>query len=547
MIGCMAVGRSKKRRTCTAAGSAGGPGGGTRETAEGPVPRIDYRTLFEHAPDAILVADAQGRCIGANDAACKLTGYSRRELLKMRVSDLTVASERKTAAGRVDALFEVGRSSRLATLLRKDGTHRTVECSATDLGNDSIHFLRDMSDHCEMVDKLNEVLQRLSFHIERMPLAYVVWNVDFRVEEWNPTAERIFGYSKAEAIGKHAYDLIVPADVTRAVDVVWEKLLKGDASSHSINDNVRKNGTRLTCEWFNTPLRDSSGDIRGVASMAMDITEREAVGEQLRSAQRLESLGVLASGVAHDFNSSLMVILGNTTLLRGVQGLPAEAFEYIKPIESAGSRANELIKHLLAYARTGRHNPHLTDLNAVIKDTMGFVHASIGKQYELDVRLANRLPTILADRSQIEQILLNLCLNAKQAMGARGMIGIATRRVNLTQKRVVRCIPHDGRPGPHVELVVSDAGCGMDDTTVDRIFDPFFTTKTEGHGLGLASVLGILRQHNATAFVDSKLGKGTKIHVFFPVHEGDGGVEGKPVRRRRRTSEAYRRRGSRKS
>ena len=281
--------------------------------------------------------------------------------------------------------------------------------------------------------------------------------------------------------------------------------------------------------------------------MAMDITEREAVGEQLRSAQRLESLGILASGVAHDFNSSLMVILGNTTLLRGVQGLPAKAFEYIRPIESAGSRANELIKHLLAYARTGRHNPHSTDLNAVIKDTMGFVHASIGKQYELDVRLANRLPTILADRSQIEQILLNLCLNAKQAMGAHGMIGIATRRVNLTQKRVMRCTPHDGRPGPHVELVVSDAGCGMDDTTVDRIFDPFFTTKTEGHGLGLAAVLGILRQHNATAFVDSKLGKGTKIHVFFPVHEGDGGVEGKPVRKRRRTSEAYRRRGSRKS
>ncbi|UCC30331.1 MAG: PAS domain S-box protein [Phycisphaerales bacterium] len=618
---------------------------------------IDYQSLFEQAPDAILVVDSEGHYIDANPAACVLTGYTRDELLQMRIGDLTTPSERPRSAERFDLLQKTGRTRADRILQRKDGTQVPVEAHAIELGDGTYQTIirditerlnaqqelqrsldaystlvglcnaaviaadsrgritswnpaaealfgysateaggmpmtkliprrlrrthlssfrrhadsateepfgrtiytealrkdgtevpveiavavgqqagrpvytavvRDFAEHRNVIEKLNDALQRLQFHVERMPLAYIVWDTDFRVVEWNPAAERTFGYAKSEAVGKHAYDLIVPPDAVSAVDAVWFDLLKGDTSSHSINANVRKDGSRLTCEWFNTPLRDSVGRIRGVASMTVDVSKREAMEAQIRDAQKLEGLGVMASGIAHDFNSSLMIILGNTALLRSVKGLPAGAIEHIELIEEAGSRADALIKRLLAYSRTGRHNPQPTDLNTVIQDAIKFVRSSVGKRHDLKLRLADDLATILADRSQVEQILLNLCFNAKEAMADGGAIAITTRCAELTAADAVRCVPPDSRPGRYVVMVVTDTGCGMDEGTVMRMFDPFFTTKVEGHGLGLAAVLGILRQHSAMAMIDSKPAAGTEVRVFFPVHQ----EETKPKRRR---------------
>jgi len=389
----------------------------------------------------------------------------------------------------------------------------------------------------EMVERLNDALQRLQFHVERMPLAYITWDVDFRVLGWNPAAERMFGYTKGEAVGRHAYDLIVPADTVGQIDEVWDDLLRGDTSSHSINANIRKDGCRLTCEWFNTPLRDSAGRIRGVASMVMDRSEREATEAQLRSAQKLESLGVLASGVAHDFNSSLMIILGNTALLRSMKGLPAQALEHLELIEDAGLRAKQFVKHLLAYARTGRHNPQPADLNDIIRSAVGFVHSSLGKEDHLELDLAKRLPMILADQSQVEQIVVNLCLNAKQALPGGGTITISTRPANLTAKHAACCVPPEAKPGRYVEVAVRDTGCGMDPETIPRIFDPFFTTKTTGHGLGLAAALGILRQHGGAAFVESTVGEGTAFHSYFPARRSGKQAVGTGETRGRRESD----------
>jgi len=607
---------------------------------------IDFASLFESAPDAIIIMDEEGRYTHANNAACHLTGYTEKELTAMRVGDLTVPSDRFSALERFRRLRRAERVEGDFLIRRKDGSEIWVEVHAVPSGNGTyqmilrdvserltaqeglkrsneaystlldlchaavlscgpdgllrswnraaetlfgyseeeaigmhatkliparsrsaheaafgrrvastteepfgrtlrVHGLRkdrtevplevsvgvgnvgpdrvftavirDITEHHTIVERLNDAVQRLQFHIERMPLAYIVWDLDLKVVEWNPAAEHIFGYTKAEAVGRNAYKLIVPPEAVEAVGKVWANLLKGDNSSHSINANIRKDGSRMTCEWLNTPLRDSTGNIRGVASMARDVTEREAIEARIRDAQKLESLGVMAGGIAHDFNSSLMVILGNAALLRSIKGLPLRVAEHIELIEEAGSRANNLIKHLLAYARTGRHNPQPTDLNAVIQDTLSFVRSSLGKSCELELKLAKQLDPILADRSQLEQIILNLCLNAKQAMPKGGTIEIVTRRTTLTAAQTARCVPYDIRPGDYVEMVVSDKGCGMDEATRSRIFDPFFTTKPEGHGLGLAAVLGILRQHQAAAWVESQVGKGTKMHIYFPV------------------------------
>ncbi len=608
-------------------------------------PEIDYRVLFELACDPIFISDPQGRYLEANRAATELTGYSRTELLRKHVGDLAPPEEAEDAKRQVDLLRRTGRSSRVGTIVRKDGARLTVECHNTDMGNQTyLGMVRDISnrlaveralqqsnaeytslvglcpdavisadddmritlwnpaaeamfgytrgealgrrvrdlipqrhwerasrawqthfrpdppqrfarlivtealrkdgtevpvelsvgvgDHAgrraftavarditaqqHVLDRLNDVLQRLQFHVDRMPLAYIVWDKDFRVIEWNPAAERVFGYARPDAIGRAAWDL-VPDDARSAVEKIWEDLQGGDTSSHSVNDNVRKDGTRITCEWFNTPLRDPTGRIVAVASMAMDISERELREVQRRNNQKLEVLGVMASGIAHDFNSLLMVIVGNAELLRSLKGLPLRAQDHIAMIEQSGLRASNLIKHMLAYARTGRHNPQFTDVNQVIREAEPFIRSSIGTNHEIVFQPAENLPGVLIDRGQVEQVLLQLCLNAKQAMKDGGTITIQTRRAELIAPQLSRCIPHDAPPGSYLELTVLDTGCGMSESTLSRAFDPFFTTKTDGHGLGLAAALGILRQHRAVALVESREGQGTRMHLYFPM------------------------------
>ncbi len=485
-----------------------------------------YSTLVELCHAAVVSAGRDGRVRSWNPAAEELFGYTAAEAIGKPIRELMHESLREQHTRAFERHVDTPGDAPFHRIiygdaLTRDGRVVPVEVSLGVGRPTSDPFftavIRDMSEQRAFVEKLNDALQRLQFHVERMPLAYVVWDTNFRVVEWNPAAERMFGYSRLEAVGRHPYELIVPKDAQQAVDQVWANLLSGDMSSHSINPNIRKDGSRLMCEWFNTPLRDSAAAIRGVVSMARDITEHEAMEARMRDAQKLESLGVLAGGVAHDFNSSLMVIIGNAGLLRSMKAMPARAAEHIDLIEEAGSRASSLIKHLLAYARTGRHNPQPTDLNALVAGALAFVKSSLGKNYELNVQLAPGLHPVRADRGQAEQILLNLCLNAKQAMPKGGPITIATRVVSLQASDLAKCVPYDVKPGEFVELLVADTGCGMDGSTRAKIFDPFFTTKPEGHGLGLAAVLGILRQHHGAARVVSEVGKGTKMHVYFPV------------------------------
>lgn len=485
-----------------------------------------YSTLVDLCHAAVISAGPDGLISSWNPGAQAIFGHTADEAIGMPITNLSPIRHRArhlaAYSRHVSAPPARPFSRVLATEgLRADGTEVPIEISVSiGLRAGTPFFtavIRDVTEQRATFEKLNDALQRLRFHVERMPLAYIVWDDRFHVLEWNPAAERTFGFSKAEAINRHAYDLIVPTDEASAVDVVWRNLLLGDTSSHSINANVRKDGTRLTCEWFNTPLRDSQGQIHGVASMVMDISMREAIEAKTRDAQKLESLGVMAAGIAHDFNSSLMVMLGNTALLRSIKRMPKRANEHLELIEEAGGRADGLIKQLLWYARTGRHKPQPTDLNAVVREALRFIRTSLGTRHELELHLADAPPIISADRSQVEQILINLCLNARDAMQDGGTIHIETRSTELSVKNASLCTHFHAKPGRYIELIVSDTGYGMDDSTVARIFDPFFTTKEYGHGLGLAAVMGILRQHGAVARIDSTRRQGTKIHIYFPI------------------------------
>lgn len=482
--------------------------------------------LVDACHAAIVSADRTGTITSWNRSAVELFGYSPDEALGTRVEMLVPARLRDSfvrAWQQWAASPDTAAAHRVVEThaLRKDGAEVPIEVSLVTFARaDSpvaVAVIRDISAHHALVQQLNDALQRLSFHIERMPLGYIVWDTSFRVAEWNPAAERLFGYRRDEAVGRHAYDLLVPGDARPTVESVWTDLLHGDESSHSINANVRKDGTRLTCEWFNTPLRDATGAVAGVASMVMDVSERDALEQQIRDKQRLESLGVMAAGIAHDFNSALTVVLGNAEMLAGMRQLPPRAREHVDLIADAGGRARELIKHLLTYVQTGRHNPEPTDLNEVIRTAERFIRSSIGAQHALQFDLAGSLPLIRADRSQIDQVLLNLAVNARQAMPEGGTVRITTSTCELSNAQARMLTPGGATRGRYIELVVEDHGIGMALDVARRVFDPFFTTKPTGHGLGLAAVLGALRQHHAFICVESALGAGTRMHVYFPI------------------------------
>ena len=207
--------------------------------------------------------------------------------------------------------------------------------------------------------------------------------------------------------------------------------------------------------------------------------------------------------------------------------MPAAAKEHLDRIDDAGERAKELIQHLLAYARPTRHNPHPTDLNAVIRDAQQLVAASVGREHPVELTLARRLPAVMVDRGRVEQIIINLCMNAKQATPDGGSIVIATGVETLSQRRAGRCTPPVNMPGRYVAMRVTDSGAGVGADLLACIFDPFFTTRTEGHGLGLAVVQGILRQHGGGALVESKVGRGTTFHIYLPIAKDAGKRAGK--------------------
>ncbi|MEW6721392.1 MAG: PAS domain S-box protein [Thermodesulfobacteriota bacterium] len=366
------------------------------------------------------------------------------------------------------------------------------------------------------LESLRDANQRLKFHVSRMPLAYIAWDMEFRVREWNPAAERIFGWKASEALGKHAYDLVVQPEVRPYLDGVWAKLLEKGEPEYSLNANVRKDGKAISCEWFNTALRDAEGNVTAVLSMAHDVTEKTELQRQLQTAQRMEAVGTLAGGIAHDFNNALTGIFGFAEMLKGQLEGNEAALSDLNEIFRSAERASLLTRQLLTFARRQVIELSNIGLNRVIMDLMKLFSKAIGEQIDLRTYLAKDLPSVRADIGQIEQVVMNLVLNARDAMPGGGQLLIETGLANLDAD-YVRYHPYM-QVGSYVVLTVSDTGTGMDRKTQERVFEPFFTTKgpDKGTGLGMAMVYGIVKQHNGFIHLYSEPGKGTTFKVYLP-------------------------------
>jgi signal transduction histidine kinase len=281
----------------------------------------------------------------------------------------------------------------------------------------------------------------------------------------------------------------------------------------------RQDGTAITVSFSGAPLCDAGGTVFGSMSILMDLTEQQALEEQLRQAQKMEAVGQLAGGVAHDFNNLLTIISGYSELLLLAPNETDKTQGFLEQIHKAGEQAATLTRQLLAFGRKQMIQVKELDLNAIVRDLGKMLCRLIGEDIEMVFTLSPQLGRVKADPGQIEQILLNLAANARDAMPNGGKMTIATAEFDR-QNPGDRC-PVELSCGRYVMLSVSDTGCGMDESTIARIFEPFFTTKEmgKGTGLGLATVYGIVKQSNGHIDVESKLGKGTTFRAYLPLSD----------------------------
>ena len=371
---------------------------------------------------------------------------------------------------------------------------------------------------------LRESEERFRNVYETAPLSFVVWDLNAHVTDWNKKAEELFGWTKEEVIGNNFFDFLIPEkDRPRVVDVV-KSLLNGELKSQSINDNLTKAGEIITCEWNNSPLHDDDGNIIGVISLGLDITERKRVEEektkleaQLQRAQRLESIGTLASGFAHNFNNLLMGIMANISIMLLDIDSDHQHYKYLKNIEKQIINGSKLAGQLTGYARVGKYEVKPIDLNKLLKETSNTFKIA-KKDVRIHQYLTEDLYKIEADIGQIEQAILNLFVNAADAMPEGGELFIET--MNVTDKDIIGK-PYHAKPGNYVLLTIKDTGIGMDKMTRERIFEPFYTTKNlaEGTGLGLSSTYGIIKGHGGYIAVDSEKGHGATFRLYLPATE----------------------------
>jgi two-component system cell cycle sensor histidine kinase/response regulator CckA len=477
--------------------------------------------ITDGTTDAVFVKDLQGRYLMMNAAGADFLGRSIADVLGKDDLELFNPEIGRAIRDRDRAVVQSGRTQtyeEMATAAGVTRTYLSTKGPYRDASGQVIGLLgicRDISERKLAEERMRQSQQMLRIHFEHTPLAVVEWDLNFRVTDWNPSAERIFGYSREEALGQHA-SFIVPPQFRQHVEQVWIGLLKQSGGARSTNDNVTKDGRTISCEWYNTPLVDESGRVLGVASLAQDVTERVALEERLRQSQKMEAVGRLAGGVAHDFNNLLTVILGYSQIL--AEGVPAGSrlAESTAQIKSAANKASGITSQLLAFSRKQVLSPRVVNLNDIMLNLDSLLRRLIGEDIEVLTAPAQDLGMVKADPGQIEQVIMNLALNARDAMPHGGKLTLETSNAELDANYAREHQPVE--PGRYVMLAVSDTGHGMNAETQARIFEPFYTTKEvgKGTGLGLSMVYGIVKQSGGHVWVYSEPERGTTLKIYLP-------------------------------
>ncbi len=485
-----------------------------------------YHTLVSTSPDAITVTDVMGNIIFVSRMALAMYGHDAGENVVGRsLFEWIDPGDRQRAAARFPELIAGGTlQEKDYRLIRKDGSRFVGEIYASPLPDESgkpkglIVATRDVTERIRTTEALRKSELRLRAAIENLPFVFWACDAEGRYTLANTLAIRKYG----EFVGKTMSEMKTSGEFGLNLDGLNRRVFAGEMVR--METEFEQDGVQRTNDNIISPIRDGESVI-GMVSIAIDITERkqaearrEKLEGQLRQSQKMEAVGQLAGGIAHDFNNLMTVVLGQIDLIRKKWDDPLLA-RRLDEISKAGERAATLTRQLLAFSRRQILQPRIVDLNDVIADIRTILDRLIGDNYAIDIRLGDRLWPVLADPTQIGQVVVNLVVNARDALPEGGTIRISTENVSVETIRPALPIP----PGEYIQLSIRDEGTGMDDETKAQLFEPFFTTKDvgKGTGLGLSTVYGIVMQSGGHIEVESKVGDGTTVNVWLPRTEGE--------------------------
>ena len=480
------------------------------------------RAIIDTALDALIGMNAKGMITEWNPRAERIFGWHRWEAIGQHLADLIIPP-RYREAHQLGLRHFMGtgigpvlnRRVEL-TCLRRDGTEFPVELSISPLRHGKTYvfnaFLSDITER----KRAEEVRVQLASIVESSEDAIISKTLDGIVTSWNKAATRIFGYTAADVIGK-PIGFLIPQDRVDEESQIIERVKQGEHVTHFETVRRRKDGKEIDIALTISPIADEAGMIIGFSKIACDITGQKNLEAQLRQSQKMEGVGQLAGGIAHDFNNLLTVINGYSDMVLGELDFSnLFARNGIQQIKEAGHRAASLTRQLLMFSRQQVLEPKVLDLNDIVSNIGKLLRRLIGEDITQVLCLHPALGRVKVDPGQMEQIIMNLAVNARDAMPGGGQLTIETENVELdnTYARTHALV----QPGPYVMLAVSDTGFGMDADTQGRIFEPFFTTKGPGSGtgLGLATVDGIVKQNGGHIWVYSELGKGTTFKIYLP-------------------------------
>ena len=490
-----------------------------------------YRNIFENVSDFIYIHDLEGLFKETNLPFIEEMGYIEDDFVNINVKDLIPERYKHQFEDYLKEVIEKGKSEGLMRIMTKDGDERIVEYKNS-LVYDKTGPIgvrgsaRDVTERKQAEEELLKSEQRYRTLFEDSIDAVYITTRDGKFIDANQSGLDLFGYSREEMASVNALQLYVhPSDAGKFEKEIGEK---GFLRDYEITFR-KKDGTEMDCLLNTTLRRANDGSILAYQGIIRDITEQKKLEAQFRQAQKMEAIGILAGGVAHDFNNILTTIIGNASLALMKVSKDDPLREEIEEIREAGERAASLTRQLLAFSRKQIIRPEILDLNELLTDIEKMLGRLIGEDIELLTIPGPELWQVEADPGQIEQVIMNIAINARDAMPKGGKLTVETANVDVDGSYFRKHGIKEKQPGTYIMLAVSDTGIGMDKETQEHIFEPFFTTKEigKGTGLGLSTVYGIVKQNNGFIWVYSEPGQGSIFKIYLPKAKGDVASEKK--------------------